>query len=34
MPSGAVMEHIITPTAHKALLNIAHVLKEIKARQR
>jgi hypothetical protein len=30
MPSGAVMNHM-TPAAHKALVNIAHVHKEINA---
>jgi hypothetical protein len=33
MPSGAVMEPIMTPAAHKALVNIAHVPKEINAFQ-
>ena len=31
MPSGAVMEPIMTPAAHKALVDIAHVLKETNA---
>ena len=33
MPSGAVMQPITTPAAHKALVNIAHILKEINAFQ-
>jgi hypothetical protein len=33
MPSGAVMEPIMTPAAHKALVNIAHILKETNAFQ-
>jgi hypothetical protein len=31
MPSGAVMEPIMTPVVHKALVNIAHFPKEINA---
>ena len=33
MPSGAVMKPIMTPAAHKVLVNIAHVLKETNAFQ-
>ena len=33
MPSRAVMEPIMTPAAHKALVNIAHILKETNAFQ-